>query len=230
MQKIKLTYYGHACFSVAVGGKTLLFDPFITQNELAKSIDVNTIPADYILISHGHFDHVSDAVAIAQRTGAKIISTPEVVGWCSKNGVTKLHMMNTGGRFHFDFGAVKMVNAVHSSSMPDGSYGGNPIGFVIEHADGAFYYSGDTALNMDMKLIPLICKKLDLAILPIGDNFTMGLDDAILASDFVDCANVLGVHFDTFGHIKIDHAAAQKQFADKGKTLSLLSIGETKEF
>ena len=227
---MKLTYYGHASFSVEVGGKTLLFDPYISYNELAKEIDVNTLHADYILISHGHKDHVADAVAIAQRTGAMIVGTPEVTHWFGKNGVKNTHMMNTGGRFHFDFGAVKMVNAVHSSSMPDGSNGGNPIGFVIEHAAGAFYYAGDTALTMDMKLIPLTCKKLDLAILPIGDNFTMGVADAILASDFIDCANVLGVHYDTFGWIKIDHAATQKQFSDKGKTLTLLNIGETKEF
>ena len=121
------------------------------------------------------------------------------------------------------------MSAIHSSSLPDGSYGGNPMGFVIEYADGAFYYSGDTALTMDMKLIPLTSKKLDLAILPIGDNFTMGAADAVVASDFVDCDNVLGVHYDTFGWIKIDQNAAKKLFADKGKELTLLGIGETKE-
>jgi len=227
---MKLTYYGHACFSVVVAGKTLLFDPFISYNELAKSIDINTIPADYILLSHGHQDHVADAAAIAQRTGATIISIPEITGWYQKNGYSKVHMMNTGGRFSFDFGSVKMVSAIHSSILPDGSYGGNPVGFVIEHAEGAFYYAGDTALTLDMKLIPLTCRKLDLAILPIGDNFTMGISDAILASDFVDCSNVLAVHYDTFGWIKIDHEAAVKQFSDKGKTLTMLGIGETKEF
>jgi len=226
---MKLTYYGHACFSVEVGGKVLLFDPFISYNELAKSIDVNAIQADYILISHAHQDHVADAPAIAKRTGAKVISTPEITGWFGKNGVENVHMMNTGGRFHFDFGSVKMVNAIHSSAFPDGSYGANPVGFVIEHSKGAFYYAGDTALTMDMKLIPLTCKKIDLAILPIGDNFTMGAADAVLASDFVECNNVLGVHYDTFGWIKIDHAAAQKLFADKGKSLTLLNIGETKD-
>ncbi len=226
---MKVTYYGHACFSAEVNGKTLLFDPFISFNELAKDVDISEIHADYILISHGHEDHLADAPAIAKRTGAKVISTPEITGWFARNGVDNSHMMNTGGRFHFDFGSVKCVSAVHSSGLPDGGYGANPIGFVIEHDKGAFYYSGDTALTMDMKLIPVICKKLDLAILPIGDNFTMGAADAVLASDFIECNNVLGVHYDTFGWIKIDHEAAVKQFSDSGKRLTLLNIGETKE-
>jgi L-ascorbate metabolism protein UlaG (beta-lactamase superfamily) len=226
---MKITYYGHACFSAEVNGKKLLFDPFISYNEQAKHIDISKIETDYILISHAHQDHMADAPAIAKRTGAKVISTPEITGWFNKNGVENVHMMNTGGRFYFDFGAVKCVSAIHSSAFADGSYGANPIGFVIEHAGGAFYYAGDTALTLDMKLIPMLCPKLDLAILPIGDNFTMGAADAALASDFVECGNVLGVHYDTFGWIKIDHEAAQKVFADKGKKLTLLAIGETKE-
>ena len=226
---MKVTYYGHACFSAEVNGKILLFDPFISYNELAKSIDINQIKADYILVSHGHQDHVADAPAIAKRTGAKIISTPEITAWFGRNGVENTHMMNTGGRFHFDFGSVKCVSAVHSSGLPDGSYGANPVGFVIEHSGGAFYYAGDTALTMDMKLIPMTCRKLDLAILPIGDNFTMGAADAVLASDFVECDNILGVHYDTFGWIKIDHSAAKKLFEGRGKKLTLLNIGETKE-
>jgi L-ascorbate metabolism protein UlaG (beta-lactamase superfamily) len=226
---MKVTYYGHACFSAEVNGKVLLFDPFISHNELAKHIDISTIKADYILLSHGHEDHVADVPAIAKRTGAKVISSYEVIGWVGKQGIENVHPMNTGGTFHFDFGSVKCVSAIHSSSLPDGSYGGNPMGFVIEHAAGAFYYAGDTALTMDMKLIPLISKKLDLAILPIGDNFTMGAADAVVASDFVNCDNVLGVHYDTFGWIKIDQEAAKKLFADKGKKLTLLGIGETKE-
>lgn len=226
---MKVTYYGHACFSVEVNGKVLLFDPFITHNELAKHIDINGIHADFILLSHGHEDHVADVPAIAKRTGAKVIASYEVIGWVGRLGIENVHPMNTGGTFHFDFGSVKCVSAIHSSSLPDGSYGGNPMGFVIEHSSGAFYYSGDTALTMDMKLIPLTSKKLDLAVLPIGDNFTMGAADAVMASDFVDCDNILGVHYDTFGWIKIDQDAAKKLFADKGKKLTLLGIGETKE-
>ena len=227
---IRLTYYGHSCFSLEINGQTLLFDPFITGNELAKDIDINSIKADYILISHGHSDHVGDAVAIAQRTGAKVISSYEIVTWFGKQGISNGHPMNTGGRFSFDFGAVKCVNAIHSSVMRDGSYGANPMGFVIEYKGGAIYYAGDTALTMDMKLIPLICPKLTLAVLPIGDNFTMGVADAVIASDFVECDNILGVHYDTFGWIRTNHEQAQKLFADKGKKLHLMAIGETKEF
>ena len=227
---IRLTYYGHSCFSLEINGQTLLFDPFITGNELAKDIDINSIKADYILISHGHSDHVGDAVAIAQRTGAKVISSYEIVSWFGKQGIANGHPMNTGGRFSFDFGAVKCVNAIHSSVMPDGSYGANPMGFVIEYKGGAIYYAGDTALTMDMKLIPLMCPKLTLAVLPIGDNFTMGAADAVIASDFVECDNILGVHYDTFGWIRTNHEQAQKLFADKSKKLHLMVIGETKEF
>ena len=226
---MEFTYYGHSCFSAVVQGKTLLFDPFISTNELAKAIDINTIAADFIFISHGHFDHIQDAVSIAKRTGAKVISSYEIVVWLGKQGIENSHPMNLGGRFAFDFGTVKCVNAVHSSVLPDGTYGANAMGFVIEHEGGAFYYAGDTALTLDMKLIPMTCKKLDVAILPIGDNFTMGQDDAIIASDFIECDSIFGVHFDTFGWIKIDHQKAIEKFAAKNKKLTLLEIGETKE-
>lgn len=223
---MKLTYYGHACFLVNVAGKNLLFDPFIRHNELAKHIDVTSIPADYIFVSHGHFDHMADALEIAQRTGAKIVSNFEIAEWFEKQGV-KVHLMNHGGKWNFSFGSVKLVAAIHTSSLPDGSYGGNPAGFVVETAEGSFYYSGDTALTMDMQLIPLTSKPLNAALLCIGDNFTMGIDDAIVASEFVKCNKVIGLHYDTFGYIKIDHAEAVKKFAAKGKELTLLEIGSS---
>jgi len=226
---MKFTYYGHSCFGVNVAGKNLLFDPFVRPNELAKEIDINTIPADYIFISHGHEDHVADAFDIAMRTGAAVVSNYEIAMWFHKKGVQKYHPMNHGGQWKFKFGKVKYVSAVHTSSMPDGSYGGNPGGFVVETTEGNFYYSGDTALTMDMQLIPLTCAPLNVALLPIGDNFTMGIDDAVLASDFVKCDQIIGLHYDTFGYIKIDHEEAKQKFAAKGKELRLLSIGETIE-
>ncbi len=225
---MKLTYYGHACFGIQVSGKNLLFDPFIRPNELAKHIDVNSIPADYIFVSHAHFDHLSDALEIANRTGAKIVSNYEIAEWFRKQGA-KVHPMNHGGNWSFSFGSIKLVAAVHTSSLPDGSYGGNPAGFVIETEEGNFYYSGDTALTLDMQLIPLTCKPLNAALLCIGNNFTMGIDDAVVASDFVKCNKVIGLHFDTFGYIKIDHAEAVKKFAAKGKELTLLEIGKSCE-
>lgn len=225
---MKITYYGHSCFAVEAGGKSVLFDPFISPNTLAAKIDVNLVPADYILISHGHEDHIADAVQIAQRTGATVVSNWEITNWLNKQGVSKTHPMNIGGHWFFDFGKVKCVNAVHSSSLPDGSYGGNPMGFLLETDHGNCYYSGDTALTYDMKLIGDF-KKIDLALLPIGNNFTMGIDNAIIAAEFIRCDKIIGLHYNTFGYIKIDQQEAKDKFTRAGKELYLIPIGETME-
>jgi L-ascorbate metabolism protein UlaG (beta-lactamase superfamily) len=226
---MKLTYYGHACIGIETNGKQLLFDPFISGNELAAHIDIDSIPADFILISHGHQDHVLDAEAIARRTGALIISTFEVATWFGEKGLNA-HPMNHGGQRHFDFGTLRLVNAVHSSVLPDGTYGGNPCGFVIHNEEGCFYHAADTALTWDMKLIPMIAPPLDFAILPIGDNFTMGYQDAVLASQFIECKHIVGCHYDTFGYIKMDHEAAQAAFKAADIQLQLPAIGETLQF
>jgi L-ascorbate metabolism protein UlaG (beta-lactamase superfamily) len=227
---MNFTFYGHACFGLEINGKHLLFDPFITHNELAKGlVNVDEIPADYILISHGHQDHIADAVAIAKRTGAKVIAAWEIITWFGKQGIENTHPMNTGGKWNFEDFAVKCVVAQHSSSLPDGSYGGNPLGFLIYSEEGNVYYSGDTALTLDMQLIPLWCENLDAIILPIGDNFTMDYQDAIMASNFVQCDHVIGVHFDTFGYIKINHEEVVAAFAESEKTLHLPEIGKTIE-
>ncbi len=225
---MKLTFYGHACFLVEANGKKLLFDPFITPNELAKHIDINTIECDYIALTHGHEDHVADVVAIAKITNATVICAYEVYEWLSKQGLQNFRPMNIGGKWQSDFGTIKCVVAQHSSSLPDGTYGANPMGFVVNTGDGDYYYSGDTALTMDMQLIPRWAA-LKFAVLPIGDNFTMGADDAIIAADFIQCNKIIGVHFDTFGYIKIDHVAAQQKFTQHGKELILLNIGDSIE-
>lgn len=222
---MKITSYGHACLGIEIGDKHILVDPFITGNEKAAHINIEDIKTDYILVTHAHQDHILDVEAIAKRTGAKIISNYEIVVHFQNLGLEG-HPLNHGGSWNFDFGNLKYVNAIHTSSFPDGSYGGNPGGFVIETNDKNIYIAGDTALTMDMKLIPLHTK-LDLAILPIGDNFTMGVDDAIIASDFVECDNILGYHYDTFGYIEIDHEEAKKKFSEKGKQLTLLDIGSS---
>jgi len=222
---MEFTFFGHACFGVEVNGKHLLFDPFITPNEKASHIEVNKIKADYILISHGHDDHVADVIKIANNTNAQLVSNFEIVSWFSAKGILGGHPMNIGGKWGFDFGNVKYVNAVHSSIMPDGAYGGNPGGFIVSTGESSFYYAGDTALNMDMKLIGTY-ENLDFAVLPIGDNFTMGIEDAIIASDFIKCDKIIGVHYDTFGFIEIDKEEAKRKFAAKGKELILLEIGQ----
>lgn len=225
---MKLSYYGHSCFSCEINGKHILFDPFISPNELAKNIDISTIKADYIFISHGHEDHIADAISIALRTNALVIANWEIHIWLNKKGVSNTHPMNIGGTKKFDFGKVKLTNAVHSSGLPDGTYGGNPMGFIIESNEGNFYYSGDTALHLDMKLIAEY-HKLNFALLPIGDNFTMGIDDAINASTFINCNKIIGVHYDTFPYIAIGKENAIEAFKAKGKELILMNIGETKD-
>ncbi len=222
---MKITFLGHATLLIETGNKLILVDPFITGNEKAKDlIKIENLKPDYILVTHAHQDHILDVEAIAKASGATIVSNYEIAMHYQEKGF-KAHPMNHGGKWHFDFGTLKYVNAIHTSSFPDGSYGGQPGGFIISSDNKNIYIAGDTALTMDMKLIPLNTK-LDLAVLPIGDNFTMGVDDAILASDFVACNTVLGYHYDTFGYIEIDHDLALKKFTNAGKNLYLLAIGE----
>ncbi len=223
---MKITYLGHASLSIEAHGQTILVDPYISENKLADKIDIDKLEANYILITHAHGDHILDVEAIAKRTGALIISNFEIVTYFENKGL-KGHPMNIGGTWQFDFGKIHMVNAHHSSSFPDGTYGGNPAGFVLETAHHLIYIAGDTALSYDMKLIPKVIGELDLAILPIGDNFTMGVKSAIKASDFLECKKVLGYHYDTFGYIEIDKIKAINKFAKKRKELNLLPIGDS---
>ncbi len=225
---MKFTYYGHACFAIEAGGKTLLFDPFITPNPLAEKIDVKKVAADFILVSHGHGDHIADVVEIAKRTGATVIAPFEVGSWFEAKGLENVQAMNHGGAAKMPFGRLKLTAAIHSSSMPDGSYGGNPAGFVVQTSDGNFYYSGDTALTSDMKLIGEETK-IRFAVLPIGDFFTMGIEDAVRAADFLGTKKIVGVHYDTFPPIKLDRAAALEVAGAAGKDLLLPGIGETIE-
>ena len=225
---MKITYYGHSCFSVVAGGKTILFDPYITGNELAKEFNINDIEADYIFVSHGHFDHMLDVVAIANNTGATVIGNWEIYGYFGKAGVKNLLPLNPGGKAAYDFGEAKCFISQHSSSFPDGSYAGVASGFALKTADGNFYYSGDTGLTLDMTLVPKWAN-LDFAVFPIGDMLTMGVEDAIEAAGFVNTTKVLGVHYDTFGFIQLNKEKAIADFAKSGLTLYLPAIGETIE-
>ncbi len=226
---MKVTYYGHSCFAVEVGGKNLLFDPFISPNPLASSVDYSNLRPDYILLTHGHFDHVADAEAIARLSGATLVGSYEVLQWFGGKGIEKLQPMNSGGSLGFDFGRVTFTPAIHSSSMPDGTYGGQPGGFRVETPEGAFYHSGDTALTHDIELIAA-AGPLKFAALCIGDCFTMGVKDAVTAAGWLGCKEILGLHYDTFPPIVIDHAVAKKAFAAAGKRLHLVSPGTELDF
>jgi L-ascorbate metabolism protein UlaG (beta-lactamase superfamily) len=212
---MKYTYYGQSCFLLEADGKKLLFDPFISHNPLAKHIDISSIEADYIFVSHGHEDH------------AQVVAMVEVATWASKQGLTKLIPMNYGS-LKLDFGKVRMVWATHSSSLPDSSYGGNPAGYVLELEGKAIYFAGDTSLTLEMKLLADLYN-LDYAILPIGGHFTMDVDDALIATKYFDCDQVIGVHYDTFAQIEIDKEEAVAKFKRENKTLLLPAIGETIE-
>ncbi|UJH66852.1 metal-dependent hydrolase [Allomuricauda sp. SCSIO 65647] len=224
---MKIKYLGHASFHIEIDGIHLIVDPFISANELAKDVNIDSLKADYILITHGHQDHVLDVEAIAKNNpDTTLVSNYEIIEWFGQKGLSG-HPLNHGGKVSFDFGTVKYVNAVHSSVLPDGAYGGNPGGFIVTAGSKCIYIAGDTAVTMDMKLIPEMGHQLDLAIFPVGDNFTMGYEDAALASDFVKCDKVMGCHYDTFPPIEIDKVKAKAYFASKGKELLLLDIGDS---
>lgn len=219
-----ITFLGHAGLNIAIGDTNLVIDPFITANDKATGkISLSDLSPDYILLTHAHQDHILDVEALAKDHDPVIVSNYEIASHYGNKGL-KMHPLNHGGQWHFPFGTVKYTQAIHTSSFPDGSYGGQPGGFILTAGDKTVYIAGDTALTYDMKLIPAK-HELDLAILPIGDNFTMGVDDAVTAADFLDCDTILGYHYDTFGYIEIDHDKAREKFSEAGKHLHLLEIG-----
>ncbi|MCJ8167081.1 metal-dependent hydrolase [Pontibacter sp. E15-1] len=223
---MNITYYGQSCFLFEIDGHRVLFDPFISGNELASQIDVSAIKADFILLSHGHQDHVLDAEQIARANNATIVAIHEIASWYGSKGIEKTHPMNIGGKVTLPFGTVKMVTAIHSSTLPDGTSGGVAAGFVVETEHKTFYFAGDTALTYDMKLIPEQYD-LDFALLPIGDNFTMDIHDAVLAADFVQTDTFIGMHYDTFPYIEIDLEEAKEVAKLADKELILMEIGQT---
>jgi L-ascorbate metabolism protein UlaG (beta-lactamase superfamily) len=221
---MNITFLGHSCFSIEINEVTILIDPFISGNALASHIDISTLKADFILLTHAHQDHVLDVEVIAERTKAVIISNYEIAMYYGAKDLN-IFPLTHGGTFITDEFSAKYVNAIHTSSFADGTYGGEPGGFVISSKDKNLYVAGDTAVTMDMKLIPMSVK-LDAAIFPIGDTFTMGVEDAIIASNLVECSKVIGCHFNTFPPIEIDVNDAKSNFLSKGKELLILEIGE----
>ena len=221
---MEVKFLGHGCLEISVNNKCIIVDPFISGNPKNNITQLNSLNPDYIFITHAHQDHVLDVEKIADRSDAVIVSNFEITTYYEKLGY-QVHPMNHGGKWEFDFGVVKYVNAIHTSSFANGENGGNPGGFILKSNNKCIYIAGDTALTYDMKLIPMEFD-LHLAVLPIGDNFTMGIEDALIASDFIECNNILGYHYDTFGFIEIDKKDAKNKFKSRNKILHLLEIGE----
>jgi L-ascorbate metabolism protein UlaG (beta-lactamase superfamily) len=223
---MEITYLGHSCFLLDLGGTTVLFDPFITFNELAGSVDKEKIKADYILLSHAHQDHMADAEYFAQKDQSTLVAIYEVCEWYKGKGIENMVALNIGGKVDLPFGTVRMVSAVHSSVLPDGTYGGNPAGYVIESADKIIYFAGDTALTYDMKIIAELYQRVDVAFLPVGGTLTMDVYDALIAANWVNARKIIGMHYDTWPNIQIDHVEALEAARQAGKELTLLPIGE----
>lgn len=222
----KLLWYGHGTIGLELGGHHVLVDPFFTGNP-AASTTADRVPADFILISHGHGDHVADAVTVAKRTGATVIGNFELMNWFNSQGVEKTHAQHLGGGHQHPFGHVKLTLALHGSALPDGTYGGNPSGFLITtKANNRIYVACDTGLFGDMQLIG--DEGLDLAVLPIGDNFTMGPADARRAVKLLRPKHVVPVHYNTWDLIAQDARTWAKQVqAESGANVHVLKPGES---
>ncbi|GJM42310.1 MAG: UPF0173 metal-dependent hydrolase [Ardenticatenaceae bacterium] len=223
---ISVTWHGHGTFSLKINDTHIVVDPFFAGNNPAAQVSVDDVAADFILQTHGHGDHIADTVGLAKRTGAKVIGNFEICNWIAAQGHENVHAMNTGGGFNFSFGRVKMTAALHSSGLPDGSYGGDPGGFLVMAEGKTVYFAGDTALFSDMALIGRA--GIDLAVLPVGDNFTMGPEDAVLALDYLKPKAVIPGHYNTWPPIAIDvDAWAESVKKETAVSPIILSVDET---
>lgn len=225
--KISARFLGQSCVEFDFNGTRVLLDPFITHNPLAKGVDMTSIMPSYIFLSHGHQDHVADMFTVQQQSNATVAAIVETAAWVRKQGVSddKVIEFNFGGTLDLPFGKVKMVYALHTNSTPDGEYGGEPCGFVFFIGDKKIYFAGDTALTLEMKLLEDL--SLDWAFLPIGGHYTMDMYDAVKAAKFINCKNIVGIHYNTFPPISIDLVKAERLFSDIGFNLYLPEIGES---
>lgn len=222
----QFTWYGHATLGINTDGYKLIIDPYFTGNP-AATITADQVQADYLLITHGHSDHIGDCIPIAKRTNAEVISNAEIVKWISKQGVAKTHGQHLGGGFKYPFGYLKLTFALHGSGLPDGSYGGNPAGFLLTTNDHKnIYIAGDTGLFGDMQLIGE--EGIDLAVIPIGDNYTMGPIDALRAVKMLQPKNVIPIHFNTWDLIAQDGQAWADKVEEQSKSkVHILKPGES---
>lgn len=223
---MKILYHGHSFVQLINNRYSILIDPFITGNPKAIT-NINNLKCDYIILTHGHGDHISDAMAIAKKYKATVISSFEIANYSEKFGV-EAHPMGIGGGFNFPFGRVKLTIAHHSSSFPDGTYAGNPTGVIITMDGKTIYHAGDTGLFYDMKLIGEM-HNIDCAFLPIGDNFTMGIDDAVKASEFINAHVTIPIHYNTFDIINANPEDYKKKMESIGKKCRIINIGDSIE-
>ena len=225
---VNITWYGHACFLIETGRAKLLLDPFLSGNPLSP-VQADDVAADYILVSHGHGDHLGDTIAIAKRTGATVIANYEIQNWLVGQGIKNVHPQHIGGGFNYPWGRLKLTIAQHGSALPDGTYGGNPCGFLLYIEEKKIYHACDTGLFYDMKLIGE--EGIDLAILPIGDNFTMGPDDALRAVKLIEPVQVVPIHYNTFDIIKQDPQAwALRVERETSAKVTVMNPGDRIEF
>ena len=226
MSATEITWLGHSAFAVRSGGFDVLVDPFLDESPVSQ-VKSGDVAADFILVTHGHFDHVGDTVSIAQRTGAKVVANFEIGNWLVQQGLAEENVvgMNVGGTTQLPFGVVKMTVAHHSSGLPDGTYGGNPGGYVLTLPEGRVYFAGDTALTLDMRLIGM--GGLELAVLPIGDFYTMGPEDSIEAIKLLNPQSVLPCHYNTMPVVEQDAASwAENVRSHTAAEPIVLAVGE----
>ena len=226
---MKVTYYGHSCFQIETGGSVLLFDPFITGNLHTENIvTVDDLNPDVILLTHAHGDHWGDTMEIAKRTGALLVGNFEITSYAQRNGHDAVQPMNTGGTWTFAWGRLTQTYARHSSSFPDGTYGGNPNGFLLFAEGRCIYNTGDTSPFAEMTWIGED-HDIDLALMPIGDCFTMGLSGAIRAARMIQPQLTVPLHYNTFPPIQVDTGFWAKQMEAEGLPARVLKSGETIE-